>query len=528
MESLTQKKDIIDFFFKKGILISSDFLNNLDKLNSNEVYDLIHEKIKSDLFLILNKDIAGLLSKSDEFMVNWIELEKSRVDFEKGKNKEVYKKFLNYLEKPSEFKKETTPKNKEVKVIFSYAEDSKERDIQDFVLHLNLRYQALEKIVRQRQEMQNILSINRIVNKKDREHISLIGMVVDKRKTKNNNLILVLEDPTESIKVLVNKNKPELYKLANDIVLDEIVGVVGVNGDKIVFANNIVWPEIPTHRELKKSSDEAYVLFLSDLHIGSNNFLADDFNKFIKWINKEVGNETQKGIAEKVKYIFIAGDSIDGCGIYPSQEQELVIKDIKSQYNECARLLCQIPSNINIIICPGNHDAVRIEEPQPALYKDFAQAIYDLPNVTLVSNPSLINIHSSDNFPGFDVLLYHGFSFDYFIANVDGIRNKGGYDRADIVMRFLLRRRHLAPSHESNLHIPDTTKDPLIIGKIPDFFVTGHIHKSIAANYRNVTLICGSCWQSRTAFQEKVGHNPEPGRVPIVNLNTREVKILRF
>jgi DNA polymerase II small subunit len=68
----------------------------------------------------------------------------------------------------------------------------------------------------------------------------------------------------------------------------------------------------------------------------------------------------------------------------------------------------------------------------------------------------------------------------------------------------------------------------MIITKIPDFFVTGHIHKSVAANFRNITLICGSCWQSKTAFQEKVGHNPEPSRVPIVNLKNREVKILRF
>jgi DNA polymerase II small subunit len=64
--------------------------------------------------------------------------------------------------------------------------------------------------------------------------------------------------------------------------------------------------------------------------------------------------------------------------------------------------------------------------------------------------------------------------------------------------------------------------------EIPDFFITGHIHKSIAANYKNITLISGSCWQSKTAFQEKVGHNPEPGRVPIVNLKTRDIKILKF
>jgi DNA polymerase II small subunit len=146
----------------------------------------------------------------------------------------------------------------------------------------------------------------------------------------------------------------------------------------------------------------------------------------------------------------------------------------------------------------------------------------------MVSNPSFINIHSSTDFSGFDILLYHGYSFDYYVANVDGIRQNGGYDRADLIMKFLLKRRHLAPTHTSTLYVPDVNKDPLVINKIPDFFITGHIHKTSVTNYKNTTLICGSCWQSTTSFQEKVGHHPEPCRVPIVNLNTREVKIMRF
>ena len=91
-----------------------------------------------------------------------------------------------------------------------------------------------------------------------------------------------------------------------------------------------------------------------------------------------------------------------------------------------------------------------------------------------------------------------------------------------------MKRRHLAPTHTSTLYLPDVNQDPLVIDRVPDFFATGHLHKSIASNYRNVTLICGSCWQSKTAFQERVGHNPQPSRVPIVNLKTRDVKILRF
>jgi len=521
-ELISKKKGIIDFFLKKNILVSFDFINQLTEKNIEELYNTILEKIKSDDFLILNKDLNELLKKTEKIDINWLDLEKSKALLEKGKNKEIYQRFIEYLTK-----KEKPKLEEPVKILFSYKEEPKKRDIQDFVQYFNVRYKTLEKMLRHRPELKNITTINRIIAKKDRDSVSLIGLVKTKEFTKNNNLILTVEDLTGFVKVLVNKNKPELFNQAKDIVLDEVIAIVGVNGENIVFANNILWPDV-AEKELKKSPDEAYAIFLSDLHIGSNNFLMQDFNEFIKWLQGNLGNEKQKEISKKVKYIFIVGDLIDGCGIYPEQDKELSIKDIYQQYEECARLLKQIPPHIKLIICPGNHDAMRIAEPQPPLYKDFAEPIYKLDNVIMVSNPALVNIHSSKDFSGFDVLLYHGYSFDYFVANVDSIRNNGGYDRVDLIMKFLLQRRHLAPTHTSTLYIPDTDKDNLIIEQIPDFFITGHIHKSTATNYKNITLICGSCWQSKTTFQERMGHNPEPSRVPIVNLKTRNIKILRF
>jgi len=382
--------------------------------------------------------------------------------------------------------------------------------------------------LKQRQELINTTSINRINQKKDREQTSMIGMISEKKYTKNGNYIFTIEDKTGSIKVLANKNKPDLFKIAKDMVLDEVIGVAGVNGDGIIFANSLIYPDTPMTQDIKKSKEEVYALFLSDLHVGSKNFLEQDFNKFLKWINGKLGNEAQRKIASKVKYLFIIGDLVDGCGVYPNQEKELQIKDIKDQYKICAELLSEVPQEINMIACPGNHDAMRLAEPQLPIYNDFAESIYNLPNITMVSNPAIINIHSSENFAGFDVLLYHGYSFDHYVAGVESIRNKGGYDRADLIMKLLLQKRHLAPSYTSTPYIPDTNQDALVIDKVPDFFVSGHIHKASAGNYKHTTLISGSCWQSKTAFQEKVGHNPEPSRVPIVNLQTRDIKILKF
>jgi DNA polymerase II small subunit len=501
---------------------------------------------------VATKDTLSLRAKP----VDWVQLERLRSLQERGK-KSGYNDYIRQL---SESTNLSTPLSEGVQstpstsvsdsylslpspllsqlsstslfpssfTISTYEGSSKKHTVKDFVNNLMCRYQTLEKMLRIRPELQGSISISRALRKQQREHVTIIGMVLDKKETKNGNVMLKLEDRTGSISVLINKGKPELFKQAQEMVCDEVVGVDGACGRGIIFANNLFWPDIPYSHELKKTTEETYALFLSDLHVGSAYFLPDEFNRFLRWINGDSGSKTHRAMAKKIQYIIVAGDIIDGVGIYPGQDKELTIPDIYKQYEECARLLARIPSHISIIICAGNHDAMRLAEPQPALDKEFARAVYDLPNVTVVSNPSWITLHNNDSSGGIDVLVYHGYSFDYYVAHVDSIRNSGGYHRSDLIMKYLLKRRHLAPAHGSTLRMPDSTTDPLVIHKVPDIFITGHIHYSMVANYRNVTMISGSCWQSTTDFQKKLGHKPEPARAPVINLKTREVKILKF
>ena len=439
-ELVRKKQEIIDIFLKNGLLITSDLLNEIDYEQASKIFNFLKSKKINEA--VVDIGLNELIKET--------------------KQQQTTEKIIQ-----KETKKDHTEK---VKIIYSYKEEPKKREPQDFVDYFNNRYKALEKILKQHQELQSTVSINKTSNKKEKESIAIIGIVNSKQLTKNGNLMIVLEDPTGQKKVIVNKNKPALFNEAKDIVLDEVIGVNGVNFESVIFANNIIWPEIPSTKEQKKTDEEKYALFLSDLHVGSSKFLADDFEKFLRWINCEMGNEHQRHIARNVEYIFIAGDLVDGCGIYPEQDKELLTKDIYQQYKECAELLKQIPQRITLIICPGNHDALRLSEPQPILSKDFAKPMYELDNVVMVSNPAYVNIHSSNNFAGFDVMMYHGYSFDYFVAQVDSLRNQGGYDRADLIMKFLLKRRHLAPTHLSTLYIPDTKSDPLVVEKVPDFF----------------------------------------------------------
>ena len=353
-------------------------------------------------------------------------------------------------------------------------------------------------------------------------------MILEKNITKNNNVILIIEDPTNVITVIIKEDDKELHKIAMDLVLDEVIGVNGVHLGDAIFANHIVFPDIPISNELKKSPKEEYAIFMGDQHFGSKVFLKEEYQKFTDWINGKIGNEKQKEIAKKVKYIVMTGDIIEGAGIYPNQNEDLEIIDVKEQYALTANWLKQIPSHIEMITTTGNHDAGRIAEPQPPIPKEYAKELYQIPNLKIVSNPAYINIGSTPNFPGFDVLIYHGGSLIYYSENIPSIRAAGGQKRVDLILEFYLKRRHLAPTHGSTLIIPDPVDDHLFIDQIPDFFVTGHIHRASVASYRNVTMINTSCWTETTEDQIKRGLQPQPGRVAIANLKTREVKLMNF
>jgi len=127
-------------------------------------------------------------------------------------------------------------------------------------------------------------------------------------------------------------------------------------------------------------------------------------------------------------------------------------------------------------------------------------------------------------------LLYHGGSYIYYGDNIQSIKDSGIpiSDRTGIIMKYLLQRRHLAPTYTSTRIMPNPSEDSLVIEHIPDFFISGHIHKAVIASYRGVSIICGSCFQSHSAYQEKFGHTPIPGQIPVINLKTRKITLNRM
>ncbi len=508
-------KEILKFCLDKGLLLDTETHNFLADFDEDTAKQIIKKIASLNEKVITKSVISKNVGRIQDLIDDEKLLEKLKIKFNLSLeiSKEVRK------EEIKEEKRENLLGN--LKILETTPNISKKLEVRDFVTYFRKRYNDIKKIIQGR-DISNLTSIDKIGSK--REGVGVIGMVYSKRVSRNGNILLEVEDLTGRTRVLINKNKEEIFGLGKDILIDDIIGIRGFGDNEIIFANNIIYPDSAVHEKKKISRDENAV-FISDLHIGSNNFLKDNFEKFIKWINMEIGSEKQKEMAGKVKYLFIVGDNVDGVGVFPGQDDFLEIKDIREQYSKLIEYLKRVRKDIQIIICPGNHDAVWLGQPQPPLERDYAEELYEMDNVVLVSNPALVEI--CDGSEGIKILMYHGAGMNSYINRMDSLRGVG-YDNPSIVVKELLKRRHLSSIHSDVDYIPWESKDPLIIKRVPDVITTADLHKSDLDNYNNISIICNSCWQSQTPFEEKVGHHPDPCKVNLMNLKTREIKIIDF
>ena len=406
-----------------------------------------------------------------------------------------------------------------VKLISAPAFPQKKVEVKDFVKHFRSRYESIKTML-ETHDFENLTSIRKIGQ--NRGSYTIIAAVSNKRMTKNKNLFLEVEDMTGTSIVLVNQNKKEVFDKARDLLNDDIVAFTVSGTSEMLFANDVIFPEASLSEKRRSEFDE-YVAFAGDFHAGSTMFLEKNLLKFVKWLNGEEGDERQRAIAKKVKYLLLTGDNIDGVGHYPGQDKYLIQDTTQGQYEKVEEIIKLIRKDIKIIMCPGQHDAVWVGEPQPIIGERFAEGLHQMENLTLVPNPALVEIDG-----GFRILMYHGASINRFIDEIPEIRTNFGHSSPTRVVREMLRRRHLAPIHGGMDYIPCEKGDPMVIDKIPDIIATADQHRSEVSTYNNILMIASSCWQSITPFEEKVGNVPDPCKVPLFNLKTREIKIIDF
>ncbi|MDD2654967.1 MAG: metallophosphoesterase, partial [Candidatus Omnitrophica bacterium] len=504
------KEGLLDKFSEKGYLISSDL--SMENINYDELYDYLLKKYNNkegEMFVIDNDIIESF---KNEFTPK-LESVAGFPDINTILEESSFKKTTEFSSKIELKPKIIAPKKDfrgdietNIEIIKNHTIINKKKSISSFISHYSSRFEKIKNMLLLRGDIKDIININKVGD----NPVSVIGLVKHCNTTKSGNFIIELEDMTDTINILITPSSEDFVKTSL-IVLDEVIAISGKKSGRFFYGNKIFFPEFP-EKERSSSKEDVVVAFASDIHIGSNMFLEKKLLKFIDWLNLKKGNEKQMELASKVKYLVIPGDLIDGIGIYPGQEKELNIPDVYKQYAKFAEYFENIPETIELIVSPGNHDAVRMAEPQPPLYKDFAEPIYKMSKkINILSNPCFVNLHKKDDYPGSNVLIYHGYSFDHYIAEVPFLR-KYGYEKIEYLLKFLLDKRHLAPTHGSTLFTPGS--DELIIENIPDIFATGHIHKARIDKYKGAVVLSSSCFQGRTSFQEKVGHHPEPGKIP--------------
>src|SRR5260370_42593607 len=142
--------------------------------------------------------------------------------------------------------------------------------------------------------------------------------------------------------------------------------------------------------------------------------MEDALVRVVGWLEGEVGGPDQRQIADRVKYVIIGGDLVDGIGVYPRQELDLKVPDIYEQYRLAANFVREIPEYMDVVLIPGNHDAVRQALPQPAISKDFAGPVYDSRRVVSLGDPAEVRLD------GVDFLLFHGTSLMDILSSAPG------------------------------------------------------------------------------------------------------------
>ena len=379
------------------------------------------------------------------------------------------------------------------------------KQIRRMIMDKNLpnRPIAVNEAVRQRKQLDNRDS-----------PFTIIGLVNDPKTTKNGHLLFSIEDATGEVTCLLSQRDeggPNQEIVHAGLMNDDVIGVSGYfsqTGD-LMYVDDIHFPALIEHERRTAGADQAIsAAFISDLHLGSKTFLEPQWQKMMQWFNEDP-------LAKTVRYLVISGDGVDGVGIYPGQDKHLNIPDMFNQYSRLGTMLQDLPDWIEVLLLPGNHDAVRPAEPQPALDPELQT---DYNNTMFVGNPCDFSLN------GVRVLSYHGVSIMDFVASLRTVT----FETPEAAMRAMIDRRHLAPSWGGKTPLSPEPEDRLVIQEIPDIFVTGHVHGHHTETYKGVNLVHSSTWQDQTDYQRMLGFQPKPCILTVVNLHTHAMAAIPF
>ncbi len=183
---------------------------------------------------------------ANEFFKRGYLLSPSAVEFLKDKNIDEFlsKKYDKLVLHPEDFK------SNNIKIIKNLTFIPEELTTETFLSFYNSKYEKMKKIFIERIGNE-FVSINKINNK--RERVAVLGMVKNV-KEKDGKSVIEIEDITGSVGVI--------YK--GTVELDDMIAVRGVAAGKVIYADEVVYPDVPLR---SPATGEGRVLLLSDLEL---------------------------------------------------------------------------------------------------------------------------------------------------------------------------------------------------------------------------------------------------------------------
>jgi DNA polymerase II small subunit len=222
----------------------------------------------------------------------------------------------------------------------------------------------------------------------------------------------------------------------------------------------------------------------------------------IDWLNGDFG---ELEIVSRIGYLILNGDLVENPLARDGRLNEM---GVGSYYDMLAGYLSKIRRPVKIFIVPGEVDATRMALPQPAIIRKYARRLYEMKDVLMLGNPSMVNLN------GVTVLLYHGQSLDDVFRQLQST----SLSKPCTGIRALLRARHMAPTYGGLTQLAPEREDLLIIDPVPDIVHCGHVGIPDEDIYRGTLLLSTPSW---IVDMKSVARSQ--GKAALVDLSTFDV-----
>ena len=298
-----------------------------------------------------------------------------------------------------------------------FEEGRKPKKVQEVVNYLNSRYQRISGLLQNRSDLANLVSIRKITDKMKK--LSIICLIKD---LDEDQLSAVVEDTTGELNVFFSERES-----FSELVLDEVVGLTGINDNGRFSIANVIRPDIPLKKEVAHADRKIGCYFISGLFLDAKGFAEEKYEKLVKMIADDT----------TAKVVVLLG------GIAKTKER-------------IEKFFGDLPS-----------DSVKI------YLKTSAEPEVSGKNVVVVSDPTIVNIGKVS------IFLSHG-------DILRGYFQKMGKPPAEALLA-LVKKRHLDPTFNHTKKIYD--QDPYFLDTVPDIFCLGYFSPPGVLNYKGSTIL---------------------------------------